>query len=80
MGMMIEGISEFMMTPVWGGNVAGFIVGAVSCVMMAYLIYRWFYPKYMEELSDADFMSISLQNMDAEDDFRKALEEDDQYD
>jgi hypothetical protein len=34
----------------------------------------------MEELSDADFMSISLENMDAEDNFRKALEEDDQYD
>ena len=73
---MIEEISEFMMTPVWGGNVQGVIVGTGACIIMSYLIYRWFYPKYMEELSDADFMSISLENMDAEDNFRKALEED----
>ena len=79
---MIEEISELMMQPLWGGNVAGIIIGgfftAIGVYIFAWVFWRDFFKK--DELSDAEFMSISLQNMDDEDDFRKALEEDDQYD
>ena len=76
---MIEDITIWLQAPLWGGNVIGIIFGAVTLVVGCFVVYRVLVVS-KEELSDADFMSISLENMDAEDDFRKALEEDDQYD
>ena len=76
---MIEDITIWLQAPLWGGNVIGIIFGAVTLVVGCFVVYRVLVGS-KEELSDADFMSISLENMDAEDNFRKTLEEDDQYD
>ena len=76
---MIEDITIWLQAPLWGGNVIGIIFGAVTLVVGCFVVYRVLVVS-KEELSDADFMSISLENMDAEDNFRKTLEEDDQYD
>lgn len=77
--MIMEQISNWLQQPLWGGNVLGIIFGTVTVVVGCFVVYRVLVAS-KKEMSDADFMSISLENMDAEDDFRKALEEDDQYD
>ena len=76
---MIEDITTWLQAPIWGGNVIGFIFGGITTVVGSFVVYKALVGS-KEELSDADFMSISLENMDAEDNFRKTLEEDDQYD
>lgn len=32
-------MSEFLMQPLWGGNVAGIIIGSLSMIVFTYIIY-----------------------------------------
>ena len=68
------------MEPLWGGNVAGIIVGmtftAIGVYIFSWVCWRDFFKK--DELSDEEFIDIALTEMNGEE-FRDALKKDDEY-
>jgi hypothetical protein len=71
---------DWMMQPLWGGNVAGIIIGmtftALGVYIFAWVCWRDFFKK--DELSDEEFMDIALTEMNGQE-FRDALDKDDEY-
>ena len=60
--MMIETITEFMQQPMWGGNVQGVIVGTFMLILAIAIAITYYFRE--DEISDEDFMSIALEEMD----------------
>lgn len=75
-----EMFRHWLMEPLWGGNVAGIIIGmtftAIGVYIFAWVCWRDFFKK--DELSDEEFMDIALTEMNG-DEFRDALRKDDEY-
>ena len=71
---------DWLMQPLWGGNVAGVIVGIVftafGTFIFGWVVWRDYFQQ--RELSDEEFMDIALTEMNGEE-FRDALRKDDEY-
>lgn len=61
-------MTEFLMTPLWGGNVAGIIVGGLGSAIFLFVICQTFYNDFVrtKELSDEEFTQIVLDELDEE--------------
>lgn len=61
-------MTEFLMTPLWGGNVAGIIVGGLGSAIFLLVICQTFYNDFVrtKELSDEEFTQIVLDELDEE--------------
>lgn len=59
-------MTELLMTPLWGGNVAGIIIGGLTTLLGLWIFGLTVYKDFFKPMSDEEFTDIVLDELDEE--------------